>query len=594
MTPDAPAPRVFPWRPLAAAGLLVLLLVLQYLLFRRYAVREIVWAYPDQFDQAGYLGLTYQEYEDIRAHGLWAGLWHGLSTIHPTGVLFPVEGSLFLLLLGPSRLSALTMHFAHFALFQEVLFWTLYWRTRRWSFAFLGLGLLLAAAAPYAPGGGMFDYRIDFSAFCLFGVTLCLVVRSRLFASWGWAGLAGAAGSWTVLCRSLTAVYLAGVFGLFFLFLAAHWWRAGREGGTRRLVARQLGGLLLGGTAVVGLAGPILGHNFAAVYTYYVGSHLSSAELQFRSAGLGLGTALASLTYYLGPLGQEQLGPVFVVLAALVLAAAGVLRLVACGTGPGDDRSGAVAPRGLWFFVLACLLVPLAVLTLDPAKVPQVAGIFLPSLLWVLVLSAAALCRARAVRDSWALTAGLSVLAAGVLVAGTATQVVRSRRPGVFAARACSLRQVGELYDVLARHCQERGWTAPRVAATCLQTDYFQPIVILPYVYERHHVLIAPQPGRMNGYLWPVTEAEACDELRHSDFVVLVDPAQAPSLYPFDQSIRPLFPKLKAFCDDNLTPLCRSRIWHFDVVLYTRPTGVEHPGATRVAASSDMTGEVCP
>src|SRR5690349_9860924 len=116
-TSPTAAPARLPWRPLLAAGLLALLLVGQYALFRHYAQREIVWAYPDHFDQAVYLGQSYTLYEEMRVHGVWPTLRQQLDAVRPTGVLFPVEGSLFLLLLGPGRLSALTMHFAHFALF---------------------------------------------------------------------------------------------------------------------------------------------------------------------------------------------------------------------------------------------------------------------------------------------------------------------------------------------------------------------------------------------------------------------------------------------------------------------------------------------
>src|SRR5262249_2197206 len=183
-----------------------------------------------------------------------------------------------------------------------------------------------------------------------------------------------------------------------------------------------------------------------------------------------------------------------------------------------------------------------------------------------------------------------AVLAGIALVAGSYTQVAETRRPGPFTGPRGGYHRVGELYDALAEHCRQMGWTAPRVAATGLGTDLLQPIVILPYVYERRPVLIHPQSERMGAYVWPVTEAEVFDEVRRSDFVILVDPAQAPSAYPFDQSIRALFPKLKALCEETLTPLRRLRIWHFDVVLYTRPTGTGPHGPGPLADSPEPTG----
>jgi hypothetical protein len=564
MTPNA---RAIPWRPLAAAGLLALFLAVQYSLFHRHARREITWAYPDHFDQAGYLGLTYTAYENIRAEGLLPVLVRELTATRATGVLFPVEGSLFLLLLGPSRLSALTMHFAHFALLQVTLFATLARLSRRWSVAWLGLGLLLAAATPFAPGGGMFDYRIDFSALCLFGVTLCLVARSGLFASWRWSALAGAAGSWLVLTRSLTVVYLVGVGGVVFVHLCLAWWRGDAD--RRRLARRQFGGLLLAGCVLAALVGPFFWNNRETFYTYYGVGHLQGVQAEFRNLGVGIRTRLDSLAYYPTVIAGQHLGPTFLALASLLAAAAVVLRLLARRF-PGEAApAGALDRGGPWLLAVAGLVVPYVLLGLDTHKNVAVAGIIVPALVWLLVLGVVRLARAPRV--------GLAVMAGVAVAAGLGTQLFDSRWPGPFTRPRAGYAQIGELYDALAGHCREMGWTEPHVAATCLETDYFQPVVIPAYVYERQHVLITPRTERMGGYLWPITEADACDEMRRSDFVILVDPAQAPSAYPYDQSIRAMFPRLRAFCEGNLTPLRRFRIWHFNVVLYTRPTPEVRP-----------------
>ena len=582
-----PASRNFPWRLLVASGLLALLLVAQYALFRRHTSLEIAWAYPDHFDQANYLGMTYTAYEGFRSEGIWPVLRRELGAARPTGVLFPVEGGLFLLVLGPSRLSALTMHFAHFALLQAVLFLTLAWLTRRFSPALLGLGLLLAAVTPYTAAGGMFDYRIDFSALCLFGVVLCLVVRARLFASWGWSAAAGAAASWMVLCRSLTIVYVVGVFGLFVLYVCLRWWRGRGAVALRRLAARQLGGLFVAGAVLAALTGPFFWNNRAAFYGYYGLDHFLGPQAEFRNRGLSIRTTLDSLAYYPQAIGREHLGSAFLALIALAPVTAIVLHFVRRRGLAGVATAGATDGHGLWFFLLASLLVPYTLLNLDPVKSTAVAGIVVPPLVWLGVLAVTTLSRSQR-RDRRSRVAG-AVLAGIALVAGSYTQVAETRRPGPFTGPRGGYNRVGELYDALAEHCRQRGWTAPRVAATCLETDYFQPIVILPYVYERHHVLINPQSERMGAYVWAVTEAEVFDEVRRSDFVILVDPAQAPSAYPFDQSIRALFPKLKALCEETLTPLRRLRIWHFDVVLYTRPTG-----SGRLAGSPEPTGGAVP
>jgi hypothetical protein len=554
---------------------MVLLLAAQYWMFNRHALREVVWAYPDHFDQANYLGLTYQNYDRSRSEGVWAVVRGGLAAPWATGVLFPVEGSLFLLLFGPSRLGALTMHFAHFALLEITLFTTLACLTRRYSVGWLGVGLLLAAVTPFAASGGMFDYRIDFTALCLFGVTVCLVARARLMASWGWAAAAAAAGSWMVLTRSITAAYLAGIFGIIFLHACVRWWRGRHDADVCRLALRQLGGLVVAGTVVAALTGPFFWNNRAGLYQYYGVSHLLGGEAAFRNRGIGVNTLLDSVDYYPRELGVQHLGWTFLALAALLPPAALVVRFLPHRGQAAEPAAMRVDRGSLWLLALSALALPYALLSLDTVKNAAVVGIVVPGLVWLLVLGVVALSRAPRL--------GLTVLAGFTLAVGFSTWVYEYRQPGLFVKQRMGYRRIGELYDAIEEHCREMGWAQPRVAATCIETDYFQPVVIPAYVYERHHVVICPQPGRLAGNPAAVTEAEALDELGRADFVMLVDPKQAPSAYPYDESMRVLFPTVQAFCEANLTPLRRWQIWHFDVMLFTRKTGrvAESPGSER-------------
>ncbi len=48
------------------------LLLLEFLFFRGYAEREVIWAYPNNHDQAGYLFHTYSLYTDYLSNGVVA------------------------------------------------------------------------------------------------------------------------------------------------------------------------------------------------------------------------------------------------------------------------------------------------------------------------------------------------------------------------------------------------------------------------------------------------------------------------------------------------------------------------------------------
>src|SRR5204863_9722929 len=118
-----------------------LLLAVQYGMFRQYAEREVTWCYPVGYDQTAYLARSYACHQHILDRGPGQGVLSALEQQVPNGLVFEAEAGLLYLVLGPSRLTALTLNFLHFALFQIALLGTLRWYSGRWALAFLGLGL---------------------------------------------------------------------------------------------------------------------------------------------------------------------------------------------------------------------------------------------------------------------------------------------------------------------------------------------------------------------------------------------------------------------------------------------------------------------
>ena len=565
------APRLW-GQALLAWGLVVGLLVLQFVLFRRHAVREVVWAYPDHYDQAFYLHQAYTLYERMQAVGSWQALVEHVTAPRPQGVLFTVPAALLFLLTGPSRLASLTASFAHFALFQATLFATLRWLTRRWSIALLGLGLLLAAVTPFLANGGLLDYRIDFAACCLFGVVLCLVVRSRLFASRRWSAAVGAACACLILARFLTMAYVAGIACLVLLFLALRRWRWRGDDSRRRRANRQLAGLALAGGLVLAATAPVLWLAREAIYGYYVVGHLTGPEKHIRAFGANIGNALDLLLYYPRAVAVYHLGATFGVLAAVVLAVAAVVALVRRLARPGADRTERLDWTGLAFFLCCCFLVPYGLLTLDEAKSIIACNVLVPPALWLVLLTAAAVTRVRPGERAPRLrTAGFAALAAAALAAGLFTQVSRYREHSPFTEHRRDVETVARIFDALDVYCREANCTTPHVAVTTVQDDYLAPIIIPAFLYERHGVLINPQVGKLGSSIFRVSAAEALDDLRHSDFVILADPRNIPCAFPFDESMKDLYPQLKAFCDEALRPAGHFRVFAQDVRLYARP-----------------------
>src|SRR5262245_49244989 len=231
-------------RTLLAWGAFATLLLFQWALFRQYVEREIASFVPRGFDQATYLEESYRTYEAMLSKGFFRGIQYGLHRPFANGLLLHVQAAVLYLLFGPTRLAALSLNFFYFAAFQASLLAVLYRLTRRWTVAFFGLGMLLAALTPHGLTGGLMDFRIDFIAFSLFGLLLCVVARSGFFSSPHWSLTAGAVAALLVLFRYLTAVYLVGILGTWWLLTAARSVLA-RDPGQRVSLRRQLlGGML--------------------------------------------------------------------------------------------------------------------------------------------------------------------------------------------------------------------------------------------------------------------------------------------------------------------------------------------------------------
>src|SRR6202043_1491422 len=72
------------------------------------------------------------------------------------------------------------------------------------------LGRLLFQINPGAWAGGLLDFRINFSAYCLYGIWVCSVIRSHLFLDRRWTIGSGLIAALLVLTRFLTISYLLG------------------------------------------------------------------------------------------------------------------------------------------------------------------------------------------------------------------------------------------------------------------------------------------------------------------------------------------------------------------------------------------------
>lgn len=551
---------------LAMAGLVLL----EWILFRRFLLREVVWAYPPDFDQAAYLRQAYELYERIRTAGVWQGITHQPDA--PQGAFLQLQAALLFDLLGhASRFIALSLNFFYFALFQIALFGTLRWLAKRWSVAFLSVGLLMMACTTFNTAGGIYDFRMDFTALCLYGTFLCCVIRSGVFAQWGWSLVAGLCGALLVCFRFITATYLIGLLAI--IAMLAMISAARGQGVQKRDALRQLRGTLIAGLALALLAGPVLWSRRAAIHDYYVVNHVTGAEKEVRAAETGTTQLFNALIYYPTSLRREHAGNVFLGAAvfALLIGAAVAFR---CKRKPGevaDDSEFGNYPLGLAsLFVGVSLLLPLAILTSDISKSPVVGGILVSPLLWLVMLGFVGLTKTcRRVQFPQSREIALAVLAAMMIGLGITVQarsyahirLMRDHRRGV--------QNIAALSDLIAEKSNSRGWRDVAIFNDTV-ADYLNVQNVEILAYERHGYIL--KAGDQFGSLLEIPEAQVFKRLRESHFAILTRRIYPPPPYdyPIDLELDRLHPQLEAICRHEMALIAHYRIFDRNIDLYMR------------------------
>jgi hypothetical protein len=549
---------------LAVLGITILL-VIQYGLFRQYAEREVTPFFPQYADQASYLGRSYACYQHILEEGPWSGVVGALEEKVPNGLVFEAEAGLLYLVLGPSRLSALTLNFLHFALLEITLFYTLRWYTGRWGPAFLGLGLVLVAGTPFYVCGGVADFRLDFAAFCLYGIFLCVVLRSGVFSSWRWSPIVGLAAGWLILTRYLTAVYLGGVFigclGLLLLSVFR------RDPGSRSQTLRRIAGLFLAGVSLAALAAPVVWWKRSLIRHYYLGQFGNSDNLA-RGELYGAIDLPSRLVFYLRSVSLDHAGVVLLILGGAVLAVGLVValawRILARPT-PNTGEQGRVPCLALFApFVLLCLFVPLTALTLFASPSPIVGNVAVVPLVLLSLLPLLALSRSSALASRVA--AALAVL---LIPVGCYWQASNLSRPLVTWASRAELDEVTHLYERMGELCRQNGWLRPRVAVATVN-DALIPELLSPVIYERQGLLLTARPT-LGGGISAVSEEESLAAIRNSDIVIVPLHEQGTDLYPFVRCMREYQPRLLRLCQQSLFEQGRFTLPGARVVLFVRP-----------------------
>ncbi|MDB5356800.1 MAG: hypothetical protein JWN24_3253 [Phycisphaerales bacterium] len=562
--PIAPAlSRIVPWLLFAT------LLAVQFALFRQYALREITWAYPQNFDQAVFLDRSYETYDRMIHQGFVAGLMHGAGfrggAPVPNGALIHLQAAILFRVLGPGRLAALTLNFLYFALFQFVLAQTVRFLSGSWARAFISLAFLLTAGTTFQDTGGIMDFRIDFITFCLFGIFICLVLRAGIFASLGWSLAAGLVASYTIAFRFITLAYFLPIFLLMFAVLAWDVMRHRTQANRKADAVRRLRNLLAAGVLAVITAGPVLIHHWSAIDNYYLRLHAAGQQRYIRASMFKVADLRGALAFYPHSVATHHAGYVFLGFAAiLVILGATMGRKSAVSTNPSAPRYAAGPAFG---FVLACLLIPLAALTCDVDKNAAVGSILVGPLLWLAVLAAL---RVQIPPDDKVRGRAVIGMAGASLALAMTMQCIFYRRHSDFTRHRSEVTSVLDLYERIGALARAHRWESPAIANDSF-ADYLFPSAINVMTYERHgYLLHAHETLATDVVAKPPREIVNC--LERCDFALItrrLPPKRIGS--PFDQSIELASAQSDAYCKENLARVKEIRAMEREITLFARP-----------------------
>lgn len=334
---------------------LVLVFLLEFALFRTCVQREIIGSCPRNIDQAVFMRITYHMYENIVA-GNWKEVLYEITTGLGQGA-FPIFGVVYLFLFGKSRFSLLLVNFTLFIFAQIVGYWSVKKISNSNKLGWMFIGLFLMIQSPFFEAGGVFDYRMDFSAFCLYTCWIVTFIAAHYSKDKKMYYLSAVFCGMVLMFRSNTLAYLGIAFLLFeciFVFILK-----------QETFVLELIKLIKYGCVVILSGGWYILAQAKSLYQYYLVAHVTSAEPEVRMIEQGITNARDYLLFYPRSLVNTHLGKVlFYTLLILVVISLLVYIM-------NKKKKQLTVEKNEWTALVAgiCgIVAPFIVLTIDVSK----------------------------------------------------------------------------------------------------------------------------------------------------------------------------------------------------------------------------------
>lgn len=559
-----------------------LIIVLEALLFWRIST-QVAMSYPSAFDQTAYLTVSYRLFEAMRIGNFRPIVNFIVGSGAPNGVSFPIQGALLSLLLGAGRVSLLSLNFIYFAALQVVLFQTVRWKTGNSRLAFVAIALLLCQSTLPYMAGGIFDYRIDFAAYCTFGIWTCFVLRSDLFKNRRWSAAVGFTTAWLMSMRFITGAYFAPIMAVIFFFLII---RYGRSKSFFRKAAYRLriyNFFIAAGIPAL-LVLPLLWFHRSAIYTYYFVGTVTGPEKYIRALEFGIKSTADALTFYPKSIMIQHLGGKFLLAISILFAATFLLTIIARSGGAKRLRP----QLHNLVTVLTAILVPIGVLTAVISKSPIVGSIVCVPILLLAVLVCSAPLDAWPPRQrsdpaarSFLRSITQTLTMALLLIVATATFIIRLNGQPAFSYPKDDLRLFNEVEDFAASYAIDNNFLNPALAVDHVG-EALNAGTMNVAAYERFGKITDFQQ-KLGAGIVRIDRDTALKQLEESDIIILTD-FDLPNAwaYPANESMRNYWNDLWAWSNSHRILGKVFRLPCFKkVYVFVRP----------LAAISDTSGE---
>jgi hypothetical protein len=543
--------------------LFIFIVALDFYFFRTYFFHNIYDYYPVAHDQAYYLQLVYRIHENINKEGWILGLTH--SDMLTNGVLFPLQTVLLFSLAGASRFNALLPNFIYFVLLQVTALYTVKSITHRNNLAILFLGLILCVQTPFIVAGGLMDFRMDFIAFCMYGIFTCCAIKSQFFADRKWSIITALVVCLMILLRFITLVYITGVLTSLTCYFFFSLKRSSNIPTSTTRLKIQLSNLAWVGGIIAMVVLPYLWMNKEFFFQYYIMDHVIS-EKSFRLMEARITGLFSFLIYYPRSIYRNHLTWLSLIAALFVMLSAFYVRFrlrspSTCNhTMPWKDG---------FVFIFLCITLPFMILTADPNKSGVVGSIivipFLWLVLWLFMYINSTLAETKQSRFIY------NVVAITVLLLGLYHQIhelnYRKNQD-----RLQNLTAITNMYIDIGKVALQKGWPTIFFSVDQIQ-DYLAAHHIEILYFERSQKMIHASPQKLGASNYPITQAEALNSLKNSNVVIfnLLDyQYKKMTPLPFNQTIGALKPQLVDYAEQHFNRLGDYKIMGYTFRVYVK------------------------